>query len=278
MVRSTRRNNKNKSSSIKRRSSRSGGGWAQGPALTKNAYYVPEYISTADCYDMARPGSIQSNPNPNLAQTPMAGGRSRKSRRQNGGSCGCGLMRGGSRSSARSSGGGCGCGLMRGGGGYIRSGGACPYAKQGGACPYAKVGGKRMRKTKRAQKGGRYGMDVADSVGGTGPVMAPVFAHVPCEAHRPMPLNPTLPSGFVQIPDPDVNVDGLKPAFIQAGGGGGNQHPLAYYAPRASFGFTPNIAQGATLNPGQIPYQEVVSVQDNCAGATCSTAIATINK
>ena len=184
-------------------------------------------------------------------------------------------MRGGSRSRSRSrslrS-----CGLMRGSGGYIRSGGACPYAKRGGACPYAKVGGKR--KTKRAQKGGRYGMDLSESVGGTGPVMAPVFAHVPCEAHRPMPLNPTLPSGFVQIPDPDVNVDGLKPAFIQAGGGGGNQHPLAYIAPRTSFGFVPNIAQGATLNPGQIPYQEVVSVQDNCAGVTCGAAIATINK
>ena len=176
-------------------------------------------------------------------------------------------MRGGSRSRGDA---------KRGGGGYIRSGGACPYAKRGGACPYAKVGGKRS--TKRAQKGGRYGMDLSDSVGGTGPVMAPVFAHVPCEAHRPMPLNPTLPSGFVQIPDPDVNVDGLKPAFIQAGGGGGPQHPLAYIAPKASFAFTPNIAQGATLNPGQIPYQEVVPVQDNCAGATCTTAIAAINK
>jgi len=215
MVRSTRRNNKKMAVSRKSRSS--GGGWAQGPALSKNAFYVPEYISTSDCVDIARPGSIQSSANPSLAQTPMAGGRSRKSRQRVSGRCGCGLLHGGNRRSLRSSGGG--CGIMRGGGC------GCAFQRGGGSCPYAKYGGKRI--TRRNQKGGRYGMDVADSIGGTGPVMAPVFSHVPCEAPRPMPLNPTLPSGFTHVADPDVNVDGIRPAFIQAGGGAGD-HPLAY--------------------------------------------------
>jgi len=58
---------------------------------------------------------------------------------------------------------------------------------------------------------------------------------------------------------------------------GGNEHPLAYTAERASYTFEPNIAQGTTLNPGQIPYNVVVPNHDGC-GASCGQAIAEINR
>ena len=78
MVRSTR------SRRATRRAGKRGGGWSQGPALSQTAYYVPEYKMYSECYPMDRPGMIQSNPNPALAQTAMAGG-----------GCGCGKLFGG---------------------------------------------------------------------------------------------------------------------------------------------------------------------------------------
>jgi hypothetical protein len=99
-----------------------------------------------------------------------------------------------------------------------------------------------------------------------------------------MPLNPVSATALGDSPNPEVFVSGLRPAFIggsrrrrQRGGAAYTPAPLAYTAPRAGFTFVPNISQGQTLNPGQIPYQEVVPQHDNC-GTTCGTAIAAINK
>ena len=219
---------------------KTGGGWEQGPALSKNAYYVPEYKSYNDCSAQMRPGSIQSNPNPGLAQVQMAGGRRRTKRR--------GLKRGG------------GCGLKRGG----KCGTKRRTAKQNAGCGCMLRGGSRKRSRSStcgyySARGGRYQIDTSQSIGGEGPIVAPTYAHVPCESARPMPLNPTIPTMLADSPNPDVNVSGLRPAFIQGGGS------LAYDAPRAGFAFTPNISQGQVLNPGQIPFNEVVPQTVGCS-------------
>jgi hypothetical protein len=257
--------------------------------------------------------------------------------------------------------------------------GDCPYKANSFDCPYAKGGMQRMQKknkTRRNLKGGRYGIDPSVSVGGDGPNVAPITAHVPCEAYRPMPINPHQPTDLVSAPETGIHFAGLSPGavlkggarrkykggnsaytgaplatkypplmlngpkpncnppyaqsqtvytgqpqmikypafvqiqqpmnqlinqptsappsgvivsqnpvinpgFIQAGGLRGDEHPLAYTAPRAGFTFFPNIAQGQTLNPGQIPYQVTVPVDGSnsaACGLTCGQAIADINK
>lgn len=306
----------------RRKNAKNGGGWAQGPPLSPNSYYLTEYKSYGDCYDQARPGQIQSNPNPALAQTAMAGGNKRSSRRaQRGGVCPmqrggqCPMQRGGVCPMQR---GGCGCGLkmaggacpyMRGGACPYMRGGACPYMRggacpymRGGACPYMRGGSRnskkggcgcglksgggkkktrnsRVKKAKRTMRGGRYGFDVSQSIGGDGPIVAATVAHVPCEGHHPTPLNPTVPSMLGNPPSPDVSVAGLRPAFIQGGGGmPGGGHPLAYTAPTASYSFIPNIAQGQVINPGQIPYNEVVGAPlDGACISDCASAIKAIS-
>jgi hypothetical protein len=288
--------------------------------------------------------------------------------------------------------GGCGC-LMKGG---VQIYGECPFKKNSFNCPYA-------------QNGGRYGIDPAQSVGGNGPNVAPVTAHVPCEAYRPMPINPHTPTQLVSAPETGIHFAGLSPGAVLKGGrrtrksgrknrrngtkssksskrntkhrsqkkgqsslkGGevnlvhtkfaaftgvpisesapsmptniphthsaphlqtssqqmyngapimekypnpmlngpkvscnaplassqvtytgsepmdkypqqvGGEHPLAYTAPRAGFSFIPNISQGQTLNPGQIPYQVVVPADGSdsaSCGLTCGQAITQINK
>jgi hypothetical protein len=278
-----------------------GGGWSIGDSLSKDAYYVPEYKPTDDCAVAQRPGfiqaipnpelaqtrmagagrieascapsmpigSIQSNPRPNLAQTPMAGGGCNCTMKMRGGGCGM-KMRGG------------GCGMkMRGGGcGMKMRGGGCGMKMRGGGCGMKMRGGTRKgsRRSRKTLKGGRYVIDTNQSIGGDGPNVAPIYSSVPCEAHRAMPLNPTLPTLLADSPVPDVNVSGLKPAFIMKGGDFSSGHPLAYTAPRAGFSFTPNITQGQKLDPGQIPYEEVIPQTDPCTTATCGTAMASISR
>ena len=294
---------------------------------------------------------------------------SRKSRKMGGG-CGCMLQNGGAtcpfmRGGATCPfmrGGGCGC-MLRGGAIY----GECPYKANSFNCPYAQ-GGKRndrkqkKNKTRKNLKGGRYGIDPGVSVGGDGPNVAALTAHVPCEAYRPMSINPHLPNELVSAPETGIHFAGLSPGAVLKGGarrknkksknlrsslkggevnlvhtkfaaytgapiserapnmqtnvphthtapklqiaeaqmytgapltakypplvqtGGqlrGDEHPLAYTAPRAGFAFFPNISQGQTLNPGQIPYNVVVPVDGSdsaSCGLTCGQAIAQINK
>jgi len=172
----------------RQRRKQNAGGWTQGPALSSDQYYLTEYKGYDDCYAMARPGSIQSNPNPELAQTVMAGG-ARSSKKQRGGNS-CAeyfRTRGGSRKQQQRKRGGCGC-LVRGG------------------------------SSKRKQRGGRYGFDVSESVGGDGPNVNPVVSSVPCEAYRPMSINPHMPTELVSGADPDLQFAGLRPASVMLGG------------------------------------------------------------
>lgn len=248
----TKKNNKMK------KNKKAGGGFTTGPALSTQAYYVPQYVSMNDCYDITRPGFLVANPNPELAQTPMAGGFKRMN------NCKALAPIGSIQSNprpnlAQSAGGkrprrktgrrtgGCGCGL-----------------KWGGARKTRKYG----RKT-----GGRYMVEATNSIGGTGPVMVPAYTSIPCEGHRAMPINPANPSAFVDNGNPDINLHGIRPAFIQTGG----SHPLAYEAPRAGFTFYPNIAQGEPLKPGMVPY-EIVAPQATPCSTNCNRAIVAINK
>jgi hypothetical protein len=188
----TRKNNRKSRSS-------SGGGWSQGPPLSPEQYYLTEYKSYSECYPQARPGSIQSSPNPELAQTPMAGGkksrrqrnkRSKNSRKVGGSSCKeYFATRGGSCSS---------CALMRGGSSCREY-----FATRGG---------------KRAVKGGRYMVDPASSVGGNGPNVNSVVSSIPCEGYRPMSINPHQPSDLISGPDPDLKFAGLSPGAALKGG------------------------------------------------------------
>ena len=326
-------------SSTRRTRKVSGGGWSIGEALSKDTYYVPEYKPTDECAFTQRPGfiqptpnpelaqtkmaggrrtrrggasryancapalpigSIQSNPRPNLAQAPMAGGcgcqkvRGGGCGKMRGGGCGstmkmrggsCGKMRGGACGSTMKMRGG-GCGKMRGGGCGKMRGGACGKMRgggcgkmRGGGCGKMRGGSRRTRKgSRRFMKGGRYVIDTTQSIGGDGPNVAPIYSNFACEAARAMPLNPTLPSLLADNPIPEIEVSGLRPAFIMKGGGFTNGHPLAYTAPRAGFSFTPNISQGQKIDPGQIPYQEVVSQVDNCNTASCGQALASISR
>jgi hypothetical protein len=227
-------------------------------------------------------GSIQSNPRPDLAQAPMAGGFGCGCNKVRGGGCGakmrgggCGAKMRGGGCGAKMRGGGCGCGAkMRGGGcGAKMRGGSCGKMRGG-----TRKGSRHPRRSKRTMKGGRYFIDTTQSIGGTGPNAAPIYSSLPCEAQRAMPLNPTLPTLLADSPVPEVNVGGLKPAFIMKGGDFTNGHPLSYTAPRAGFAFTPNISQGQKLDPGQIPYQEVTPQVDNCNTASCGQALSAINK
>ena len=200
------RKNRSKSN----RKNRSGGGWSQGPPLSPEQYYLTEYKSYSECYPQARPGSIQSSPNPELAQTPMAGGKksrrskrntSKRSRKVGGSSCReYFATRGGSCSS---------CALMRGG-----SCSSCSLMRGGSSCReyFATRGGKR------AVKGGRYMVDPASSVGGNGPNVNSVVSSIPCEAYRPMSINPHQPTDLISGPDPDLRFAGLSPGAALKGG------------------------------------------------------------
>lgn len=253
-----------------RRNRKIGGGFSVGPPLSETAYYVPQYKAFDDCSTFARPGAIQFNPDPAKAQIGMAGGRrknTRKQRSQKGGfGCGCGLKRslrkrGGSlKMRGRQRGGGCGCGLKQRGGSRNKL-----RKTRQGTCGYY------------GAKGGRYTIDINQSIGGDGPNVAPVFSNFPCEAARPMPMNPINPVTLSNAPIPNTFVSGLRPAFIQNGGSSVAPLSLAYTAPRAGFSFTPNIAQGANLNPGQIPYNVVIP-QETTGSGSCGASIASINK
>ena len=157
-----------------RRNRKTGGGWSMGPPLSEQTYYVPQYKSFDDCYAQARPGSIQSNPNPNLAQTRMAGG-SRRTRKMCGG-CGCGIKR--QLRSGYRIGGGCGCAMRQKGGKKQSSKAKKSYKKKRGG---SRTRGRQGSCGYYGAKGGRYTIDTSQSIGGDGPNAAPVYSRFPCE-------------------------------------------------------------------------------------------------
>ncbi len=223
-----------------------GGGYAVGAPLSAQAYYVPEYKGYSDCYDQLRPGEIQTQANPALAQVAMAGGKRRNRTRRYGGGVPAvnsiypPLVYGGSR---------CGCMRMRGGNcGCIR-------------------GGRRTRK----QRGGRFSVDASQSVGGVGPVAAPVYSPVPCDPRAGTPHAIGIAG---MSPDPRAPVD-LYSVSSQSGGtyegpdcyrAPGSQIPV-YPAESAGFRFAPSTAAGAALPDGVTAYNEVVPYAARMGGA-----------
>lgn len=220
-----------------------GGGFGVGSPLVQQpandwtfAAKVPINAQYSDCTFAQRPGQLFNTANPELAQTGMAGGRRKGTQRKRGGACPC-MMRGGRRGSCMR-GGGCGC--MRGG---------------------------KNRKTRRTH-GGTYAVNVGQSVGGNGPIVAPVYSSVPCDgrAGTPNPLNPTFDN-----PDPraPANLYSLTPN--QTGGAAdlgnafdsscyrapGSNIPV-YNATSAGFHFRPSTEAGSSLPDGITAFNEVV--------------------
>lgn len=109
---------------------------------------------------------------------------------------------------------GCGC-MMRGGGC------GCPFAKRGGA-----------RKTRRHQLGGRFAVDPAVSVGGDGPIAAPINTAVPCDIRAGSP-NPFAPNMLATDPRAPAGLYSATPngaPVAQSGGAlAGSDFPSAGY-------------------------------------------------
>ncbi len=310
-----------------------GGGLAVNPEATivsENGVPYPENQHYSDCYDPVslRPGALTTPPNVELAQTPMAGGYQIMSAAQlaamagkRGGSrrAGCGLMKGGqimsaaqlaamagkrggfrsTRSATRRA---CGCNMR---GGSRRGCGCSMFKMRGGlrssTCGQpakAWLGGKR-RKT-RKQRGGNKGgfeLNVADNVGGSGPIAEPVRTAIPCDARAgmqnpftatPVQVDSRAAFGYSLTPNtttPSFQAGGSLSERIpnfeyhQTGAGyGGNAYDASCYrapgsempvypATSAGFHFTPSTEAGATLPDGITAYNEVVAHTARLGGA-----------
>ena len=73
-----------------------GGGLDVSPATSfesSNGVPIPENLHYTECYDPTRPGQLQPEANPDLAQVAMAGGRRRRRSTRRGGGCGCGMRK-----------------------------------------------------------------------------------------------------------------------------------------------------------------------------------------
>jgi hypothetical protein len=85
----------------RRRWARRGGGYGQTGSLmpiptSDGTFAVKDQVTQpySDCATTMRPGQLVNQPNPELAQVAMVGGRRRRSKKQRGGACGC-LQNGG---------------------------------------------------------------------------------------------------------------------------------------------------------------------------------------
>ena len=213
---------------------------------TQFAIKTPVYQSYSDCQDVARPGAITTPAAPELAQTVMAGG-----------GCGCSMRAGGSRKrgARRNAKRGGGCGMR---------GGSCCGMRGGAGCGMRGGAGCGMR------GGGTYGFSVQpdNSVGGTGPVAAPVYAGVPCDARAgfPNPHNPSFVNPDVRAPTDLYSITANTPT--QRGGAGNmfmeecyrppNSSIPVYQAESAGFHFRPSTEFGAALPDGVVAYNDVV--------------------
>lgn len=98
---------------------KNGGGYAVGAPLIPQpasdwdfAVKAPLHTGYSDCTFAQRPGQLMNEPHPELAQASMAGGRSRKARKQRGGVCPCMAgLGGGGRKSRKQRGGSYGYGI-----------------------------------------------------------------------------------------------------------------------------------------------------------------------
>lgn len=236
------------------------------PYMSSNQVPIESRTYTDDCYYNLRPGEVHAEPNPELAQTAMAGGAIAKP-----------IGRSSRLKTRRMKGAGCGCMFGR----RKQTGGRCPCLD----------GGARRKRTQRGGNKGGFGVDPSLNVGGDGPNAAPTNVPIPCEggpAGSPNPLAPqvsmgadlraygvgysvtsnqTAPivgGGYVDTRAPNFNY-----AVTQAGGAygsgfegpdcykpTGSQMPV-YPAQSSGFDFTPSTAAGASYSDGVTPFMEV---------------------
>jgi hypothetical protein len=228
---------------------KSGGGYGQGAPLvpfnpavdTDFSIKMPINQAYSDCDIPGRPGQLVNTPQPGLAQTVMAGG-------------------------------GCGCSGPKVGGSRRRKqrGGAC-------GCSVPKWGGRRRS---RRQHGGSYGfgVDVSRSVGGDGPIAAPVYAPVPCDA-RAGSMNPLAQTtGMAADPRAPTDLYSLTPNQTGGSYGQGNgwsdscykapgSSLPTYEATTAGFQFRPSTETGSTLPDGVTAYNNVVPYAARMGGS-----------
>jgi hypothetical protein len=243
-----------------------GGGLNVDPSAsfsTANGVLIPENLATSECYDLARPGALPMEANPELAQVAMAGGdystprsnmsaaggrrKSRKSRKSR------------KNRSTRKRGGACPCAFA----GRRVSGGSRKSRKSRNAR-------KSQRKT-RKQRGGRYEVDVSMSVGGDGPVAAPVYARVPCDPQAgssgpfyvPLAQDPRAPTDLYSATPNQTGGAAYPPSCYRAPG---SEMPV-YQAESAGFRFEPSTGAGATLPDGVTAYNNVVPYAARMGGA-----------
>lgn len=225
----------------RRRWARRGGGYAQMDSLVPNpandwTFAVKDQVTTpySDCVTTMRPGQMVNQPNPNLAQVAMVGGRRnmRRSKKQRRGKY--------IRQSKKQRGGVCGC-MQQGGG----------------------VNG--------------FSVNVDNTIGGSGPNVAPVYAGVPCDVRAGTP-NPNNADGLGADPRAPIDLYSLTPN-VQRGGAysSGNAYDASCYrapgselpvynAETAGFRFEPSIASGAALPDGVTAYNNVVQYAARLGG------------
>jgi hypothetical protein len=283
-----------------------GGGLTVSPAdsfESSNGVRIPENIHYSECYDPTRPGALQPEANPDLAQTAMAGGR--RSRRRRGGGCGCSMWKRQQRGGQ--------CGLMKGGQCGLMRGGQCGLMKGGNSCTVNNKGwlGGRRRHTMRG--GNRaFMLDPSNNIGGDGPIAEPTRMDIPCDgrAGSPNPFAPQIPMNpdlrapaWAYSLTPNTASASFGPATAQRGGGepmlservpnfeysstmmgggsdsygAGNAYDASCYrapgsempvypATTAGFNFTPSTQGGATLPDGVTAFNEVVAVAARTGG------------
>jgi len=150
--------------------------------------------------------------------------------------------------------------------------GMAPMPTTGLGLPGVSLGGGRRRKrssrrSRRSQRGGRYGFTGEPAPTSGTPFLggyAPI-SHVPCEAARANPMNPTQLGGAAAFDVITPPPNSMQAQLDQTGGG---QAPLgygfvgdvdnkAYYAPTAGYSNTASTWVGSTGSPSMLqqPYE-----------------------
>jgi hypothetical protein len=142
-------------------------------------------------------------------------------------------------------GGNCGCN------GFPKRGG-----KRGGK-KSRKSARKNTRKHRKTQRGGRFGVDVSQSVGGTGPVVAPFYTATACDL-RAGSWNPNAVGGL--LADTRASV-GYSLTPNQGGQSGGGVSMSDYAITQAGGAYT---LSPASLPVEQVPQQPAPAVDASC--------------
>ena len=265
-----------------------GGGFSAGPALvpipTDDWTYAQKQLINnpySDCSIPSRTGQLFNQPNPDLAQVTMAGGKRRSTRRSRGGVL--------PPPSANGTWGKWDPPLnpdlaqvaMAGGAdwGYKPDLSLVQTPMAGGACgcsvPKPWTGGRR--RTQRKMRGGSFrAVDVFPgvSIGGDGPSVAPLHVGVPCDGRSGAPnqFNEQGLTADVRAPadlysaTPNQTAPSLQAGGSYSTGNGfsddcykapGSMLPK-YEAETAGFHFRPSTEFGSTLPDGITAYNDVV--------------------